>query len=51
MKIMSSEEKEILETFEILLPKLNDIEKAQILGIGKGLLIKIRNGDEVREII
>ncbi len=35
--MMSEKEKKVLETFEVTIPKLNDLEKEKLLSFGEGM--------------
>ena len=38
---MSEKEKEILKTFEKVIPKLNEAQKERVLGFGEGMAFKM----------
>lgn len=42
---MDDEEKIILETFGRIIPKLSDLQRARLLGIGQGIEIKIESDE------
>lgn len=35
--MMSEKEKKVLETFEVTIPKLNDLEKEKLMSFGEGM--------------
>lgn len=40
MQVMTEREKQILETFALLMPKLSDTDKSYLIGLGEGMSIK-----------
>lgn len=42
---MSEKEKQILDTFSSVLPKLSDNDKSYLLGLGEGMAIKTERDD------
>ncbi|BCK01443.1 hypothetical protein [Anaerocolumna chitinilytica] len=46
---MSETEKKILETFQRVIPNLNEIQKARLLGIGEGMEIKAEQQERERQ--
>ncbi len=38
---MSEREKQIMETFAIIVPKLSECNKCYLLGLGEGMAIKV----------
>lgn len=45
---MSEKEKQIMETFALIIPKLSESDKSYLLGLGEGMAIKVeeRQGKE-----
>lgn len=43
---MSEKERQILETFSRLIPRLSDLEKEKLLAFGEGLGFAIDHGNE-----
>ena len=49
---MSEKEKKIMQTFDILIPKLSASDKSYLLGLGEGMAIKLeKQENKVEEII
>lgn len=42
---MSEKEKQILDTFSSVLPKLSETDKSYLLGLGEGMAIKTERDD------
>ena len=38
---MSEREKQIMETFAVIIPKLSESDKSYLLGLGEGMAIKV----------
>lgn len=38
---MSEREKQIMETFAFIIPKLSEADKSYLLGLGEGMAIKV----------
>lgn len=38
---MSEKEKQILKTFEMIIPKLSEAQKERLLGFGEGMVFKM----------
>ena len=38
---MSEREKQIIETFALIIPKLSESDKSYLLGLGEGMAIKV----------
>lgn len=38
---MSEREKQIIETFALIIPKLSENDKSYLLGLGEGMAIKV----------
>ena len=38
---MSEKEKQIIETFALIIPKLSESDKSYLLGLGEGMAIKV----------
>jgi hypothetical protein len=43
---MSEAEKKILETFEKVIPKLDEMQKERLLGFGEGMAFKIEEQEK-----
>ncbi|MGB8452775.1 MAG: hypothetical protein WCD89_10610 [Anaerocolumna sp.] len=43
---MTAEERKILDTFEKVLPKLDEYQKGRLLGIGEGMALKAEEQDK-----
>lgn len=43
---MSEKEKQILDTFSSVLPKLSETDKSYLLGLGEGMAIKTERDDK-----
>jgi hypothetical protein len=46
MRKMSEQEKKVIETFEKILPKLDETQRARLLGIGEGLSLAMEKKKE-----
>lgn len=44
---MSEKEKQIMETFALVIPNLSEIDKSYLLGLGKGMAIKVKQADKI----
>lgn len=44
---MTDREKQIIETFAVIVPLLSEIDKSYLLGLGEGMAIKVRGDIEV----
>ena len=42
---MSEKEKQIIETFALVIPNLSESDKSYLLGLGKGMAIKVQQVD------
>ena len=43
---MSEREKQIIETFSLIIPKLSESDKSYLLGLGEGMAIKVNAQDK-----
>lgn len=47
---MLEKERQIMETFAFIIPKLSDSDKSYLLGLGEGMAIRVKqNVDENKE--
>lgn len=47
---MSEKEKQILDTFEKVLPDLTELEKEKLLSFGEGMAFKTQQNRELQEV-
>ena len=43
---MSEREKQIIETFALIIPKLSESDKSYLLGLGEGMAIKVESQEK-----
>ena len=46
---MSEREKQIIETFALIIPKLSESDKSYVLGLGEGMAIKVESQEKKSE--
>lgn len=46
---MSEKEKQIIETFSNVMPKLSEKDKSYLLGLGEGMAIKVADEEKKKE--
>lgn len=46
---MSEREKQIMETFAFIIPKLSESDKSYLLGLGEGIAIKVESQEKKGE--
>lgn len=46
---MSEKEKQIIETFALIIPKLSENDKSYLLGLGEGMAIKVKAKEKESE--
>lgn len=44
--VMTDKEEKILKTFAIVLPKLSESDKSNLLGLGEGMVIRVNEQKE-----
>ena len=46
---MSEREKQIMETFALIIPKLSESDKSYLLGLGEGMAIAVANKERKKD--
>ena len=46
---MQEKEKQIIQNFAVILPKLSESDKSYLLGLGEGMAIKLQKKEEKKE--
>lgn len=46
---MIEKEKQIIENFAVVIPKLSEADKSYLLGLGEGMAMRVENKDEKKK--
>lgn len=46
---VSEKEKQIIENFAVVIPKLSEADKSYLLGLGEGMAMRVENKDEKKK--